>query len=151
MAAPATHTVLPETDDGDDLVAVRDILVGPERISLSTPNGNVALPSHLRQVLADAAEALVSGHAVTVEPHRTVLTTSEAADLLGISRPTFVRLLESGKIPFTAPGRHRRVKLADVLEFQQDERARRRRVLEEMAGEATPDPDSATDGFTTTR
>lgn len=97
-----------------------DFLAGMDQIPLSTPLGAVALPEPLRQVLTDAAEALASGHAVTVEPRRTVLTTSEAADLLEISRPTFVRLIESGKIPFTAPVRHRRVELADVLKFQQD-------------------------------
>ena len=151
MAAPLMHTVLPASDDEDDAAAVRDLLAGPGRIALSTPNGEITLPEHLRRILADAAAALADGQAVTVEPHRTVLTTSEAAELLGISRPTFVRLLESGKIPYTSPGRHRRVELADVLAFQQRERTRRRQVLDEMASEATPDPSSATDGFTSTR
>ncbi len=105
MAAPLMHTVLPASDDQDTLAAVRDLLAGPGRIALSTPNGQITLPEHLRQILADAAAALADGQAVTVEPHRTVLTTSEAAELLGISRPTFVRLLESGKIPYTSPGR----------------------------------------------
>lgn len=49
--------------------------------------------------------------AITVAPTHTVLTTSEAADLLGISRPTLVRLLEAGEIPYEQPGRHRRVRL----------------------------------------
>lgn len=86
-----------------------------------------------------------------MEPHRTVLTTQEAADLLGITRPTLVRLLEAGKIPYTSPGRHRRVELSDVLEFQQGERARRSQVFEEMAHEEPLDPGDAVDGFVSTR
>lgn len=76
--------------------------------------------------------ALSQGLAITVAPQHTVLTTSQAAELLGISRPTLVRLLESGEIPFEKPGRHRRIRLRDVLAYQ--ERARRARAagLDEM-------------------
>ena len=83
-------------------------------------------------MLRDVLEALSQGLAITVAPVHTVLTTSQAAQLLGISRPTLVRLLESGEIPFEQPARHRRVRLADVLAYQ--ERARRARAagLDEM-------------------
>lgn len=109
------------------------------------------LPDSVLGLLVDAVTALDQGQAVTVEPHRTVLTTQEAAELLGITRPTLVRLLEAGKIPYTSPGRHRRVELADVLEYLQRERVRRGQVFDEMAHEETPDPGDATDGFVSTR
>src|SRR5450755_3095236 len=73
--------------------------------------------------------------AITVAPHQIVLSTSEAASLLGVSRPTLVRLLESGEIPFDKPGRHRRVRLADLLAYQQ--RASRGRVQIDVAGRAS--------------
>ncbi|MDV7245158.1 MULTISPECIES: helix-turn-helix domain-containing protein [Rhodococcus] len=152
MAALMNRTVLPPpTDDRDRLAALKDVLAGSEEVSISTPEGSVPLPDSVRGLLVDAVTALDRGQAVTVEPHRTVLTTQEAADLLGVTRPTLVRLLEAGKIPYTSPGRHRRVELADVLEFQQGERARRGQVLEEMAREETADSGDAADGFISTR
>ncbi|TQC49560.1 DNA-binding protein [Rhodococcus sp. WS4] len=152
MAALMNRTVLPPgTDDRDLLAALKDVLTGHEQVSISTPEGSLPLPDSVRGLLVDAVTALDRGQAVTVEPRRTVLTTQEAAELLGITRPTFVRLLEAGKIPYTSPGRHRRVELADVLEFQQRERERRGQVFEEMAHEETPDPGDAADGFVTTR
>ena len=60
------------------------------------------------------------------------LTTQEAADLLGISRPTLVKLLESGEMPFEQPGRHRRVRLADVVAYRQRRSSQRRESLDRM-------------------
>jgi excisionase family DNA binding protein len=76
----------------------------------------------LRQVVAAMRAALAAGQAVTVSFHRDTLTTQEAADVLGVSRPTLVRLLEDGEIPYEQPGRHRRVQLQDVLDFQERRR-----------------------------
>lgn len=60
------------------------------------------------------------------------MTTQQAADFLGISRPTLVRLLEAGDIPFDKPGRHRRVKLEDLVDYQASARAGRRAALREL-------------------
>ncbi len=60
------------------------------------------------------------------------LTTQEAADLLGISRSTFVKLLEDGEIPYERPGRHRRVLLSDVLTYRQRQSERAREALDRM-------------------
>ena len=62
----------------------------------------------LAEALLQVAEQLSKGKAVLVAPCDTRLTTQDAADMLGVSRPTLVKLLESGKIPFTKVGRHRR-------------------------------------------
>lgn len=152
MAALKNHTVLPPSaDDHSHLLALQEMLAEYEDVAISTPDGSVLLSESVRMVLADAVTALVHGQAVTVEPQQTILTTQEAAQRLGISRPTLVRLLEQGKIPYITPGRHRRVQLADVLAFQDRERERRGQVLREMAREETPDPDAAADGFIETR
>jgi excisionase family DNA binding protein len=60
----------------------------------------------------------------------------QEADLLGISRPTLIKLLEQGLIPYETPGRHRRLRLSDVLAFQQMRRAEQQRALKDLAAES---------------
>ncbi|MPY98993.1 MAG: helix-turn-helix domain-containing protein [Actinophytocola sp.] len=88
------------------------------------------------EVLRDVVKSLADGLAITVAPTHTVLTTSEAADLLGVSRPTLVRLLESGEIPYEQPARHRKVRLDDVLAYQQRMQRARAAGLDEMVRDA---------------
>lgn len=70
------------------------------RAALVGPDGErVDLPEAVYAVLVDVVRSMQGGRAVTVAPTSTRLTTQEAADLLGVSRPTLVKLLESGRIP----------------------------------------------------
>ncbi|MFD7069523.1 helix-turn-helix domain-containing protein [Streptomyces sp. NPDC059913] len=102
---------------------------------LRGPDGTTrTLPPEVYEALKVVVRALAEGKAVTVAPVNTTLTTQEAADLLGVSRPTFVKILDEGGIPFSRPGRHRRVLLADVLDYKEKRRSRRRRGLDELVG-----------------
>lgn len=100
---------------------------------LRGPDGSAhSLPSEVYEALMMVVRALSEGKAVTVAPVNTTLTTQEAADLLGVSRPTFVKILDEGGLPFSRPGRHRRVLLADVLAYKERRRTQRRRGLDEL-------------------
>ncbi|MFF2330131.1 MULTISPECIES: helix-turn-helix domain-containing protein [unclassified Streptomyces] len=101
------------------------LLRGPDGTSRS-------LPPEVYEALMVVVRALSEGKAVTVAPVNTTLTTQEAADLLGVSRPTFVKILDEGALPFSRPGRHRRVLLADVLDYREKRRTQRRRGLDEL-------------------
>ena len=63
------------------------------------------------------------GLAVTVAPRPMTLTTQQAADLLGITGPTVIKILDAGGIPFDRVGTHRRLRLLDVLDYRQRRRA----------------------------
>lgn len=136
MTVMAERTVLPPDDPaGQGEIAHLAALVRQSagQAALVGPSGErVRLPHPVYEVLVEVIEAMRAGRAITVVPSAQRLTTQEAADLIGISRPTLVKLLDAGKIPYEQPGRHRRVRLADVLEYRDRRRRERRETLDEL-------------------
>ncbi|MFB7517571.1 helix-turn-helix domain-containing protein [Streptomyces sp. NPDC056144] len=129
------RTLLPE--HRAEIADLRDWLdltpSAAERALLRGPDGSVkALPPEVYEALLAVVHALSEGKAVTVAPQATTLTTQEAANMLGVSRPTLVKLLDQGDIPFSRPARHRRVLLTDVLAYREKRRTRRRGGLDEL-------------------
>ncbi len=96
----------------------------------SEPGDQVEIPSEVHAVLRQVINAMSQGLAVTVSPQSRTLTTQQAADLLGISRPTLVKLLDAGDIPFEKVSTHRRVLLRDVLAYREKRRAAQYEALE---------------------
>lgn len=78
----------------------------------------VELPTSALRLLLDILAELAEGNAVKVVPVHAELTTQEAADMLNVSRPHFVKLLEEGGLPFHKTGKHRRVRFADLMQFK---------------------------------
>ncbi|WP_019201356.1 helix-turn-helix domain-containing protein [Tsukamurella sp. 1534] len=144
MSIVADHTTMPPAD-GRTADALSAILES-EVVEIGNGDSRAVLPPELHEVVRAAAEAFAAGRAVTVQPVRTHLTTQEAADLLGVSRPTLVALLEEGRIPFSRPGRgrHRKVMLEDVLTYQREVVGDRDAALAALGEEAA---DPAVDGF----
>ena len=134
MAVPMVErTVLPPVESLDALVEVLAGLGAEPVTTLLGPGGEqLVLPPEVFEVLRGVVEAMAQGQAVTIAPVHQRLTTQEAAEMLGVSRPTVVKLLESGEIPFEQPGRHRRVRLADVLAYRERSSSVRRAALDEM-------------------
>jgi len=132
-ASTIEHTVLPPVEPIGKLSALLEHMGAAPRTTLSGPGGeHLALPPEVFEVLRNVVEAMANGQAVTIAPVHQRLTTQEAAEMLGVSRPTLVKLLESGEIPFERPGRHRRVKLVDVLDYRDRRSIQRRKSLDHM-------------------
>lgn len=94
----------------------------------------VELPATVHRVLRQVLAAMDAGKAVTVAPQNQLLTTQQAADLLGVSRPTVVKLVEQGELPAETPGTRRRmIKLDDVLSYRARRRESQYRALLETA------------------
>lgn len=145
-AAERAHTYVPGDHEGAliaEFVRVLDqtgIGGSGGRPALVAPSGeSLELPPAMFEALRQVAAALGSGMGVTVAPLSARLTTQEAAGYLGVSRPTLVRLLEQGDIPMDKPGRHRFVRLTDLIEYQERIRTRRRQELQAMVDEAEED------------
>ena len=106
----------------------------PEGVSKIVGTGGEAieLPMPVIRVLRQAARAMAEGQMVTVVPVQKQLTTQQAADLLNVSRPYLIRLLEEGKIPFEKVGSHRRVRADDLLAYKRRRDAERESALDEL-------------------
>lgn len=96
---------------------------------LGTAGEALDLPEALVRVLVQAARQLARGNALTVVPLSKELTSQEAADILNVSRPYLIKLLEQGDIPYVKTGTHRRIRLSDVMAYKRIRDAERRRSL----------------------
>ena len=92
---------------------------------LGPDGGRVSLPAEVYQIVIEVVAAMREGEVITLVPRAQRLTTQEAADFLGVSRPTPVKLLEDGKIPYDQPGRHRRLLFTDLLTYTERQQADR--------------------------
>jgi excisionase family DNA binding protein len=104
-------------------------LVGPDGERLE-------LPEAVFRLLKDIVRNMQLGRAIALIPENQQLTTQRAADLLGVSRPHLVKLLESGELPYHRVGSHRRIYLKDLLAYQKRRDVERKAALDRIAREA---------------
>ena len=96
----------------------------------------VRIPTSALRLLLEVLTEIGQGNAVSIIPIHAELTTQEAADVLNVSRPFLVQLLEKGDIPFHKIGTHRRVRYQDVIAYKNRIDAERRNALDELAAQA---------------
>jgi len=93
----------------------------------------VKLPAAAARLLVRVLEEMARGNAVTVVPVRAEITTQGAADMLGISRPSLIQLLDGGKIAYRRVGTHRRVRFEALMRYKRQADAARRAALADLA------------------
>lgn len=101
-------------------------------IALAGEAEHVKIPVSAFRYLSTILEHMAQGKAITVNSVDAEITTQEAADLLNVSRPYLVKLLEEGKMPFHKVGSHRRIKLEDLLAYKHQMEEERKEALTEL-------------------
>ena len=101
-------------------------------IEIEETSKKIKIPLKALKLLAKILKATGQGKPISVVPIATEMTTQAAAELLGCSRPHFVKLLEKGQIPYTMVGRHRRVKFQDVMGYKKAMKLKQEQFLIDM-------------------
>ena len=96
----------------------------------------IELPAGAVALLIDILEAMAAGQGVTIIPENAELTTVQAADVLNVSRPFLIKILDEQKIPHRKVGKHRRIRMEDVMTYKASIDAERESVLDQLAAEA---------------
>lgn len=88
------------------------------RVTDADQEAPIELPAGAVALLMNILEAMAAGRGVTLIPENAELTTVQAADVLNVSRPFLIRLLEDGAIPYRLVGKHRRIRMEDVMNYK---------------------------------
>ncbi len=102
---------------------------GDEAETVSVPTSALRLFLHLLTEMSQ-------GHSVALVPTHAELTTQQAADILNVSRPYVVKLLDEGKIPSRAVGKYRRVRFDDLMAYKRKDDDARAKILDQLTAEA---------------
>jgi excisionase family DNA binding protein len=141
MSQAADSRRLPPTSDAEKAAEASRHLARAMRddtqLTLQIDGGvRLNLPKAANALLYRLMNEMAQGNSVNIVADHAELTTQEAADLINVSRPHLIRLLEEGKIPFHKVGSHRRIKVSDLALFRSNTEDERQRVMDELARQA---------------
>lgn len=108
----------------------------PVHIELRDENKQLTIPPAAFEFLSKILDLMAKGKAISVIPSDAEVTTQQAAEILNVSRPHVVKLLEDGVIPFHKVGSHRRIKLTDIEQFRENKADKRKKHLSELTEQA---------------
>lgn len=110
---------------------------GEHRVELSVDDGvKVSVPESTLKFLLKYLRSLSEGKAVSILPLESELSTQQAADILNVSRPHLVKMLENNEIPHHKVGRHRRINAKDLIEYKRQRDEERESLLDDLASQA---------------
>jgi excisionase family DNA binding protein len=134
-SAAKKPTTLPATEQQQVQALERALLRGVPAF-VTSAGERIEIPGTVFEVLRTAVGFMSHGHAVTLVPDNQAITTQRAADILGVSRPFFIKQLEGGLMAHHRVGNQRRVYLRDVLEFVKKRDKERLSALDLLARDA---------------
>lgn len=106
------------------------------RVSDAEQTAPIELPAGAVALLMEVLEAMAAGRGVTIIPENAELSTVQAAEVINVSRPFLIKLLEEGRIPHRKVGKHRRVRMEDVMSYKAAIDSEREAVLDQLAADA---------------
>lgn len=109
---------------------------GEVRIKIQDSGEYITIPKKALSLLFSIISNMAEGKSISVIPSDTEVSTQQAAEMLGVSRPHLVRILEEGQLPFRKVGSHRRVELKDLIEFETKLKKIREEQLQFLADQA---------------
>lgn len=112
--------------------SLENMMVKEPEIEIQETGHSIVVPRRALVLLSKILEAMSKGQPMALVPSNTEMTTQSAAEFLGCSRPHLVKLLETGKIPFTKVGKHRRILFEDLLTYSQNQDTEREKRLIQM-------------------
>lgn len=136
MTATIPREPISAAADDPALSAIEEQLREGTLILTDSRGAPLELPEPLHDLLLRGVHELRRGNRVSLLSFGRLLTTQQAAELLGMSRPYLVRLLEQGELPYEMVGTHRRLRLDDVLAYRRVRSDRRRETLRELSRDA---------------
>lgn len=101
-------------------------------IEIEETREKIRIPLSALKLLATILKEMSQGKPISIVPIATEVTTQAAAEIIGCSRPYIVKLLETGKIPFTKVGKHRRIKYEDVISYRKEMKTEQARLISQI-------------------
>ena len=117
------------------LSSVQNYDSSTQTIKVGSGNGeerSLAIPTVAYELLIDILSQMAQGNTVTLIPIQAELSTQQAANILNVSRPHLIKLLESGEIPYYKVGKHRRILAQKLYDYKSDIDAKRSLTLDEL-------------------
>lgn len=140
MSTALSRSPIPDAEDSaaarEALRAVKEFLATSEaqQVALRVDDTEaVVVPREVAEVLARVLAHMAAGEGVTVLPAHAELTTQQAADLLNVSRPYLIKLLDNEAIAYRTVGTHRRISLDALLAYKRDDEQKRRKAADELS------------------
>lgn len=130
-----SDVIRPSTEELTQLKKFEELLSKDSKLArLIGPDGKeMVLPVPVYETLRQAVHLLADGNAISIVPKAHELTTQEAAEILNVSRPFVIQLLEKDEIPFHLVGSHRRIQFSDVIQYKKRRDLNRRKAIRKIA------------------
>ncbi|UIR39715.1 helix-turn-helix domain-containing protein (plasmid) [Rhodococcus sp. DMF-1] len=135
MSAVEHPTAVEQEQARQALSALRDVHPGADTfdVTVAGTSESVHLPGAALELIREVLANMAAGQGVTVVPAHAELTTQQAAELLNVSRPHVIKLLDEGRIRYRLVGRHRRILASSLLEYRRTQQRETRRAADDLA------------------